>query len=436
MRIQKIDGKVNTAIKIVEKKPVLNHESTTKIPSSGYTWRMGCAKLSTSIYKSILVMALVVMYPIGVYAESVAHRFESDEPETRTENILYLAAGTALSSIGFSSTREARGSDFILHTRYTQHNDEISVLYTLYSNNERILSERSLVAPLDHQLDIRIGETLAELFGEAEARGYSEDAGISDLFSWKQDASGPVAPDPRSSPAFVFESGAEIGGVVFFGEKVSSEHTQLEQMIHHEASAREIAVQREEEALTVLGRVSDFRDEETGQHQRRIGRVSVLFGTYLGMTVADQRKLLYGAPLHDIGKIAIPDAILQKPGPLTEEEMTIMKTHPMIGFELLEETRGKYLAEGATIALTHHEKWDGTGYPNGLAGEKTPLSGRIVGLADVLDALFSERVYKRAWSVSEVMDYVQEQKGKHFDPRLVDVFLEHKELFLQVLLEK
>lgn len=218
--------------------------------------------------------------------------------------------------------------------------------------------------------------------------------------------------------------------------KVSSEHTQLEQMIHHEASAREIAVQREEEALTVLGRVSDFRDEETGQHQRRIGRVSALFGTYLGMTVADQRKLLYGAPLHDIGKIAIPDAILQKPGPLTEEEMAVMKTHPMIGFELLKETRGKYLAEGATIALTHHEKWDGTGYPNGLAGEKTPLSGRIVGLADVLDALFSERVYKRAWSVSEVMDYVQEQKGKHFDPRLVDVFLEHKELFLQVLLEK
>lgn len=207
-------------------------------------------------------------------------------------------------------------------------------------------------------------------------------------------------------------------------------------MIHHEASAREIAVQREEEALTVLGRVSDFRDEETGQHQRRIGRVSALFGTYLVMTVADQRKLLYGAPLHDIGKIAIPDAILQKPGPLTEEEMAVMKTHPMIGFELLKETRGKYLAEGATIALTHHEKWDGTGYPNGLAGEKTPLSGRIVGLADVLDALFSERVYKRAWSVSEVMDYVQEQKGKHFDPRLVDVFLEHKELFLQVLLEK
>lgn len=179
---------------------------------------MVCAKLSTSIYKSILVMALVVMYSIGVYAESVAHRFESDEPETRTENILYLSAGTALSSIGFSSTRESRGSDFILHTRYAQHDDEISVLYTLYSKNERILSEKSLVAPLDHQLDIRIGETLAELFDEAEARGYSEDAGISDLFSWKQDASGPVAPDPRSSPAFVFESGAEIGGVVFFGE--------------------------------------------------------------------------------------------------------------------------------------------------------------------------------------------------------------------------
>ncbi len=218
--------------------------------------------------------------------------------------------------------------------------------------------------------------------------------------------------------------------------QVYSEHTQLEQMIRHEATAREIAIQREEEALTVLGRVSDFRDEETGQHQRRIGRIAALFGTYYGMTVADQKKLLYSAPLHDIGKIGVSDAILQKPGPLTEEEMNIMKKHPLIGYELLKETRGKYLSEGATIALTHHEKWDGTGYPNGLAGAEIPLSGRIVALADVLDALCSERVYKEAWSVTSVMDHVEEESGKHFDPQLVAILLEHKELFLQVLLEK
>ena len=154
------------------------------------------------------------------------------------------------------------------------------------------------------------------------------------------------------------------------------------------------------------------------------------------MTVAEQKKLLYGAPLHDIGKIGVPDSILQKPGPLSPEEMTIMKTHPGIGYELLKETHGKYLSEGAIIALNHHEKWDGTGYPNGISGENIPLSGRIVGLADVLDALFSKRSYKRAWSVTEVMDYVREESGKHFDPRLVQVLLDHQELFLQVLLEK
>ena len=113
-----------------------------------------------------------------------------------------------------------------------------------------------------------------------------------------------------------------------------------------------------------------------------------------------------------------------------------MKQHPLIGYELLKDTRGKYLAEGATIALTHHERWDGSGYPAGLSGNDIPRSGRIVAIADVVDALFSSRVYKKPWTVSAVMDYVREQRGKHFDPELVDILLDHQDLFLQVLLEK
>lgn len=218
--------------------------------------------------------------------------------------------------------------------------------------------------------------------------------------------------------------------------RVQQDQQQLERTARHEADAREMAIQREEETLSILGRVADFRDEETGRHQKRIGHVSALFATYLGMTVEEQKKLLYSAPLHDIGKIGIPDAILQKPDSLTTEEFEIMKQHPLIGYELLKDTRGKYLAEGATIALTHHERWDGSGYPAGLSGNDIPRSGRIVAIADVVDALFSSRVYKKPWTVSAVMDHVREQRGKHFDPELVDILLDHQDLFLQVLLEK
>lgn len=219
-------------------------------------------------------------------------------------------------------------------------------------------------------------------------------------------------------------------------QRVQLDHRRLEKTARHEADAREMAIQREEEALSILGRVSDFRDEETGRHQKRIGRFSALFATYLGITVEEQKKLLYSAPLHDIGKIGISDTILLKPGPLTVEEFEIMKQHPLIGYELLKDTQGKYLKEGAVIALTHHEKWDGSGYPAGLSGEDIPRSGRIVAIADVLDALFSERIYKSPWTVSDVMDHIRDQRGRHFDPELVDILLDHQELFLQVLLEK
>jgi len=129
------------------------------------------------------------------------------------------------------------------------------------------------------------------------------------------------------------------------------------------------------------------------------------------------------APMHDIGKIGIPDSVLLKEGPLSREEIEVMKGHPRIGYDILKGSPSKYLSMGAIIALGHHEKFDGFGYPNGLHGEDIPLVARVVAVADVFDALVSERPYKHAWPIDESIDFVKAQRGKHFDPTCVDAFL-------------
>ena len=189
-----------------------------------------------------------------------------------------------------------------------------------------------------------------------------------------------------------------------------------------EEEARRTAVEREKETLFILGRVSDFRDEDTGGHLRRIGSLSELFCRLLGHTPQEQELIRQCSPLHDIGKIGIPDAILLKPGKLTAEEFDQIKQHTVLGYQILKDSTSPYLMEGAVIALTHHEKWDGSGYPRGLAGENIPINGRIVSIVDVFDALTSERPYKEAWSREKALALICEQRGKQFDPRLVDVF--------------
>jgi response regulator RpfG family c-di-GMP phosphodiesterase len=225
----------------------------------------------------------------------------------------------------------------------------------------------------------------------------------------------------------------EIGTLAYkFNAMVSTlqeNYRQLELAGQAEKRARQTAVEREQETLSLLGSVSDFRDEETGDHLRRIGSLAGLFADLLGLD-ADRRDLLVnGAPLHDIGKIAIPDAVLLKKGRLTPEEFEVIKRHAALGHALLKDAKSGYLSEGATIALTHHEKWDGSGYPNGLAGEDIPLSGRIVSLIDVFDALTSERPYKEAWPAERAFEAIAEQRGKHFDPRLVDLFVDNFDAF-------
>ena len=172
-----------------------------------------------------------------------------------------------------------------------------------------------------------------------------------------------------------------------------------------------------------LGLAAEYKDNETGLHVIRMSHYARLLGLAAGMHAAEAEDLLHAAPMHDVGKIGIPDRILQKPGPLDPDEWAIMQTHPTIGGDIIGEHAHGMLAMAREIALAHHEKWDGSGYPLGLAGTAIPLSARIVAVADVFDALTSARPYKDAWSVERAVALLLEQRGKHFEPRLVDLFV-------------
>ncbi len=178
------------------------------------------------------------------------------------------------------------------------------------------------------------------------------------------------------------------------------------------------------ETVQRLSMAVEFRDEDTGAHIERIGRFSVLLAEHIGMDPEFCERLRHAAPLHDVGKVAIPDAILLKPGPLTPEERAIVETHAEEGHRLVRGSSSSILDMAATIALSHQEKWDGTGYPRGLKGEAIPIEGRIVAVADVFDALTSDRVYRKAFSVEDAIQMMLEQRGRHFDPVLLDAFME------------
>ncbi len=180
---------------------------------------------------------------------------------------------------------------------------------------------------------------------------------------------------------------------------------------------------REHETLLRLAKAGEYRDEETGNHVIRMARFSRVIAETLGLDEAECESIELAAPMHDIGKIGIPDQILLKPGKLTPEEFEIIKEHTVIGYEILKGSPSKYLKMGAEIALGHHEKFDGSGYPYGLAGEDIPMSARIVAVADVFDALTSSRCYKPAWSDQDALGLLLSESGKHFDPQCVDAFL-------------
>jgi HD-GYP domain-containing protein (c-di-GMP phosphodiesterase class II)/methylmalonyl-CoA mutase cobalamin-binding subunit len=214
-------------------------------------------------------------------------------------------------------------------------------------------------------------------------------------------------------------AGRKLGekGLGALEDEIDSRTSELKRALSELEIAQAETVQR-------LSMAVEFRDEDTGAHIERIGRFSVLLAEHIGMDAEFCERLRHSAPLHDVGKVAIPDAILLKPGPLTPEERAIVETHAEEGHRLVRGSSSSILDMAATIALSHQEKWDGSGYPRGLKGETIPIEGRIVAVADVFDALTSDRVYRKAFAVEEAVQMMREQRGRHFDPVLLDAFME------------
>ena len=188
----------------------------------------------------------------------------------------------------------------------------------------------------------------------------------------------------------------------------------------------------QKEIIYTIGTISEERSHETGDHIKRVTSYVELLAKHLGFSKDEVKLIKIASAMHDVGKIAIPDHILNKPRKLTDEEFEIMKKHTIVGYDMLKHSKRDLLKAAAIIALTHHEKYDGSGYPNGLKGEEIHIYGRIVTLADVFDALGTKRVYKDAWDDERIFEYILNQKGKHFDPKLVEIFFKHKEEFLKI----
>jgi len=187
--------------------------------------------------------------------------------------------------------------------------------------------------------------------------------------------------------------------------------------------ATEQILQREQETILRLAKAGEYRDEETGNHVIRMAKYAKEIAKEIGLNENECNDLEHAAQMHDIGKIGIPDRVLLKEGKFIPEEWEIMQTHTTIGYEILSGSQSKYMQMGAIIALNHHERFNGEGYPNQLTGSQIPLIARIVSVADVFDALMSVRPYKKAWPLEDAIDFLKKQSGTQFDPRCVDAFL-------------
>lgn len=196
----------------------------------------------------------------------------------------------------------------------------------------------------------------------------------------------------------------------------------LKDAVMQEAEARIEVRNREHETLEVLGRVSDIRDEETSKHTSRVGEYAALLSLRNGDTHEEANLMRLAAQLHDIGKVGIPDKVLGKEGKLNKEEWVIVESHVQVGWEILKNCSSPILRAGADIALSHHERWNGSGYPSGLEGKDIPIRGRITGLVDVFDALITERPYKDAWELDRAVEWITGESGRLFDPELVELF--------------
>ncbi|WP_313513664.1 two-component system response regulator [Pseudomonas sp.] len=219
-------------------------------------------------------------------------------------------------------------------------------------------------------------------------------------------------------------NGFEAGAVDYITKPVSPPIVKARVRTHLSLVHVETLRQTRLEIVQRLGLAAEYKDNETGLHVIRMSHYSQVLARAAGYSEAQAEELLHAAPMHDVGKIGIPDAILRKRGALDEDEWAVMRSHVLIGAKIIGEHASGLLRTAQRIALAHHEKWDGSGYPHGLAGEAIPLEARIVAIADVFDALTSVRPYKAAWTVEDALDLVRRESGRHFDPRLVELFLE------------
>lgn len=186
------------------------------------------------------------------------------------------------------------------------------------------------------------------------------------------------------------------------------------------------------EVIFTMGAIGESRSKETGNHVRRVAEYSKLLATLYGIDEEEANLIKESSPMHDIGKVGIPDSILNKPARLTEEEFQVMKTHAQIGYDMLKHSKRPILQAAAIVAHQHHEKYNGTGYPNGLKGDEIHIYGSITAIADVFDALGSDRVYKKAWPLDKILNFFKEEKGEHFHPQLTQLLLDNIEAFLKI----
>lgn len=221
-----------------------------------------------------------------------------------------------------------------------------------------------------------------------------------------------------------FDKNNQVSGYASIQQDITA-HKEVESLSHEiEETQREV--------VFTMGAIGETRSKETGNHVRRVAEYAKLLSTRYGLDEREAEIIKQASPMHDIGKVAIPDNILNKPGKLTKEEFEIMKSHADLGYQMLKSSNRPILKAAALIAHQHHEKYDGTGYPQGLSGKNIHIYGRIIALADVFDALGSDRVYKKAWSDGDIFALLNEQKGKQFDPELIDIFFNHLPEFLAI----
>ncbi len=188
----------------------------------------------------------------------------------------------------------------------------------------------------------------------------------------------------------------------------------------------------QKEVIFRIGAIGETRSKETGNHVKRVAEYSKLLALYYGLGEDEAELLKQVSPMHDIGKVGIPDNILNKPGKFTDKEFEIMKQHSKIGYDMLSGTDKPLLKAASIVAYEHHEKWSGGGYPRGIKGEEIHIFGRITALADVFDALGSDRCYKKKWDDEKIFTLFKEERGRHFEPKLVDIFFENLDQFLKV----